>query len=197
MTKILFLDLDGTIREPKSGAKFINDPMDQQLIDGVTEAIAHYHRTGWRIIGITNQGGVAAGHKSLESAIIEQRVTLDLLPELKCIYFCPDYEGNICHQIFKDAQRYWDDEADTFRGTYRKPGEGMLMRAMSEYAPETQNSQHWMIGDRSEDEAAATAAGVNFIWADVWRHRFMKGIGELDLSERDISLETLRKFLAT
>lgn len=40
MTKILFLDLDGTVRRTKSGATFINDPLDQELIPGVEEAIA-------------------------------------------------------------------------------------------------------------------------------------------------------------
>ena len=29
MTKILFLDLDGTVRRTKTGAKFIRDPYDQ------------------------------------------------------------------------------------------------------------------------------------------------------------------------
>lgn len=197
MTKILFLDLDGTVREPKSGAKFINDPYDQKLIAGVKEAIAHYSKSGWQLIGITNQGGVGAGHKSLESAIIEQRYTLDLIPELEAIYFCPDFEGNVCWQISKYFQRQWDDEPDLFRGTYRKPGDGMLIRAIGEYVPEIENSQHWYIGDRQEDELCAAAAGVNFMWADVWRHRFQKGIGELDLSVRDINLDVLRKFLQT
>ncbi|MBD0361546.1 MAG: hypothetical protein ICV55_01975 [Coleofasciculus sp. C3-bin4] len=54
MKKIFFLDLDGTVRESKSGAKFINDPYDQKLIVGVKEAIAHYNATGWQLIGITN-----------------------------------------------------------------------------------------------------------------------------------------------
>lgn len=195
--RILFLDLDGTVREPKSGAKFINDPYDQRLIDGVKNAIAHYHFHGWQLIGITNQGGVGAGHKSLESAIIEQRCTLDLVPELETIYFCPDFEGNICWQVAKNSQQQWNDETDPYRGTYRKPGEGMLVRAMVEYSPETQNSQHWMIGDRQEDELCAVAAGVNFVWADIWRHRFQKGMSEIDLTSRDVSRDTFRKFLAT
>ena len=55
--KILFLDLDGTVRRTKSGATFINDPYDQELIPGVEEAIARYHN--WLIIGITNQDMVS------------------------------------------------------------------------------------------------------------------------------------------
>jgi D-glycero-D-manno-heptose 1,7-bisphosphate phosphatase len=41
--KILFLDLDGTVRKTKSGATFINDPYDQELIVGVEGAIALYN----------------------------------------------------------------------------------------------------------------------------------------------------------
>ena len=40
MSNLLLLDLDGTVREPASGAKFINDSKDQRLIKGVAEAIA-------------------------------------------------------------------------------------------------------------------------------------------------------------
>ncbi|YAF99498.1 MAG: hypothetical protein AB3A66_29745 (plasmid) [Nodularia sp. CChRGM 3473] len=69
MTKILFLDLDGTVRRTKSGKTFINTPLDQEIIPGVTEAISHY--SDHYLIGITNQGGVAAGKKSLEDAIAE------------------------------------------------------------------------------------------------------------------------------
>ena len=39
MTKILFVDCDGTIREPSSGAKFIQNPHDQKIIKGADEAI--------------------------------------------------------------------------------------------------------------------------------------------------------------
>lgn len=29
--KLLILDLDGTVRRPKSGATFINDPLDREV----------------------------------------------------------------------------------------------------------------------------------------------------------------------
>lgn len=59
MSKLLMLDCDGTIRRSKSGATFINDPLDQEIIPEAADAIAHYHNQGWVIVGITNQGGVA------------------------------------------------------------------------------------------------------------------------------------------
>ncbi len=95
-TKLLMLDLDGTVRCPKSRAKFISDPLDQEIIPEAQLVIAHYKSQGWLIVGATNQGGVAAGHKQLEDAITEQYQTLRLCPELTCIYFCPDFQGLHC-----------------------------------------------------------------------------------------------------
>lgn len=89
-TKLLILDMDGTVRRPKSGAKFINDPLDQEIIPEAQRAIASYKAQGYIIVGATNQGGVAAGHKQLEDAIQEQYQTLRLCPEIHHIYFCPD-----------------------------------------------------------------------------------------------------------
>jgi D-glycero-D-manno-heptose 1,7-bisphosphate phosphatase len=56
------VDLDGTIRETASGKTFINEPTDQKAIEGTQEAI-EYLSEKFTIIGVTNQGGVAAGHK--------------------------------------------------------------------------------------------------------------------------------------
>lgn len=38
--KLLMVDLDGTIREPFSGEKFISCPTDQKIIDKADRAIA-------------------------------------------------------------------------------------------------------------------------------------------------------------
>lgn len=56
MSKILFLDLDGTIRKPKSSAKFISNPYDQQPIEGAYQQCDRYFNDGWILIGISNQG---------------------------------------------------------------------------------------------------------------------------------------------
>ena len=34
------------------------------------------------------------------------------------------------------------------------------------------SNEAWMIGDRPEDEQAATAARIGFMWADIWREKF-------------------------
>lgn len=161
--KLLLLDLDGTVRESASGKTFINQPDDQKLIDGATEAIARY--PGWTKIGITNQGGVAAGHKSLGDAIAEQHITLQLLPELDWIYFCPTYDGNACWKVDRynslEIKQFFIEEF----GSFRKPGAGMINLALRQFDVE----QSLYVGDRPEDEQAATAAGVPFMWAHDWR----------------------------
>lgn len=204
MSNLLLLDLDGTVREHVNGGKFISHPKDQRLIKGVTEAIAYFHKKGWRIIGITNQGGVAAGHKSLENAAKEQKITLELVPEMECIYFCPDYEGEFCYRVSEEEIIKY--ERDKFPNphspnpecrlyqSFRKPGSGMLMLALDsiEFYPD----EFWFIGDREEDYEAAKEANIDFMWADVWRSKFLKGLSEIDLTNRQIDKDTLVHFLA-
>ncbi|MBD1932549.1 MULTISPECIES: hypothetical protein [Cyanophyceae] len=43
---LLILDMDGTVRQPLSGNKFIQRPRDQQIIEGVENAIAYFAATG-------------------------------------------------------------------------------------------------------------------------------------------------------
>ena len=93
--KLLILDLDGTIRKPKSSNKFIDKPDDQEPIKGAKEAVRKYSANGWHIYGCTNQAGVAAGYKSLEDCLQEQFNTLKLFPQMEAVFFCPNY-GETC-----------------------------------------------------------------------------------------------------
>ncbi len=49
----------------------------------------------------------------------------------------------------------------------------MILKALIDF--EGDRDETWMIGDRPEDEQAATAAGVNFMWADIWRECWRTG----------------------
>lgn len=53
----------------------------------------------------------------------------------------------------------------------------MIQKASKDFNIDLTRS--WMIGDRSEDEQAAATAGLNFMWADVWRMRFTPGMYEI------------------
>ncbi|NES64855.1 MAG: HAD-IIIA family hydrolase [Okeania sp. SIO2D1] len=163
---ILFLDLDGTIRHPKSGNKFISYPEDQRPIPEAKEAIADYASKGYLIVGITNQGGVAAGHKTQKSCIAEQQYTFKLFPQIHSILFCPDFAGNECWRCCRDEYYDCSSTYPDLIGTYRKPGSGILHHILISNEVDPRNCL--MVGDRPEDEGCANAAGVEFLWAFQW-----------------------------
>ena len=163
MNRILILDMDGTCREPASGQQFIQHPMDQRIIPGADTALARYHAEGWLIFGASNQGGVAAGKKSLEDCGLEQICTLRLLPQIHKIYFCPDYDGRQLGCVYPTSFQML--RATTGYSSFRKPGSGMI-----EYVLATHSVDECLfIGDRPEDEQAADGAGRPFMWAEAWR----------------------------
>ncbi|MBD2100348.1 HAD-IIIA family hydrolase [Leptolyngbya sp. FACHB-261] len=160
---LLMVDLDGTVRKPLSGQIHIQHPKDQGLIEGVNVALSAYN-DDWMIVGITNQGGVEAGYKSMQACIQEQQHTLHLLPMLREIYFCPDFAGKKCfrvtlHNAHNLSKTQWS-------GQYRKPGAGMLQLAMAKHHHSPATSVY--VGDRTEDEQAAHRVGVRFQWASNW-----------------------------
>ena len=183
MTKLLLVDCDGTIREPLSGAKFISHPRDQRIMAGADKAIAHYHKQGWTIVGISNQAGIAAGYKSIEDAIAEQQYTLSLFPEMTAIFFCPDFEGQHCCLVGiveKPRAIHLADWAADLIGTFRKPDPGMINAAlrMTNILLAARH-ESWFVGARAEDEQAAAAAGINYLDAAIWRSRFLPGVHEM------------------
>lgn len=167
----LLLDLDGTVRESVSGVIFINQPTDQRVIDGAAEAAIAWQRQGWAIYGVTNQKGVLAEHKTLESMIAEQRRTIELMPCIDAIFACPD-EGNTCYFITLKEQIAVQRMGlnAVWQGLFRKPNAGMLMAAVNYHAYWfNPDYQAVMVGDRPEDKQAAENAGVRFLSAEDWR----------------------------
>lgn len=64
--KILALDMDGTIIKPKGKGKFAKDADDWVLLyDKVPPKLKEYHEKGYKIVIMTNQGGIEKGHTKL------------------------------------------------------------------------------------------------------------------------------------
>lgn len=194
--RLLALDKDGTLVRPASGSKFVQHPEDQVLLPGVAEVIRRYADEGWAMVICSNQGGVAAGHKTLEEAIAEMRYCLNLLPEINTAYFCPSlappkwlrwlrhlgFYATRCYRVDRDgrplsAAEWFVDEDYILAGGdntfgYRKPGGLMLFWAATEHLilADGWHENVLFVGDRPEDEGAANAAGVRFMWADDWRN---------------------------
>jgi D-glycero-D-manno-heptose 1,7-bisphosphate phosphatase len=179
--KFVVFDKDGTLVAPASGAEFVDHPLDQVLLRGVAKRLRALSRFA-HISIVSNQAGVAAGYKTLSSAIEEMRYCLGLTGITEG-YFCPDFEGLECWRITycQAAKDFLDPEHLTLADfansgediqSFRKPGPGMLQVArlyasLSFGFPAVESCV--FIGDRAEDQAAAAAAGFRFIAADLWR----------------------------
>ncbi|MBW4675910.1 MAG: HAD-IIIA family hydrolase [Desmonostoc geniculatum HA4340-LM1] len=196
--KILFVDIDGTLTETVSGHTFKQHSQDVKVMEGADKAVAHFHRQGWTVIGISNQGGCSAidpetgkPRKSIEDAIAEMQFTMKLLPEIISIYFCPDFEGCECWRVLQLSASEIGKEKPQFIGTYRKPSPGMILHNLESIEVE----ECWMVGDRPEDEQCAVnaGAGINFCPANVWRDRFRSGMFEHQVTPDSGLLPNLEK----
>ena len=149
--------------EPASGGQVIQHPLDQKIMHGADVAIALADAQGWLILGITNQGGVAAGKKSLEECVQEQYYTLELIPKLHKILFCPDYEGKQLGVVYRGFHNVITPSGYS---SFRKPEPGMIEYAL---AATHDIDECLYVGDRPEDKQAIASAGIKFLWADAWR----------------------------
>ncbi|MEH2138609.1 polynucleotide kinase [Nostoc sp.] len=181
--KILFVDIDGTLTETIGGHAFKQSPTDVKIIEGADKAIAHFADLDWLIVGVSNQGGCAAinpktgkPRKTIEDTIAEMQFTLELLPQLSAIYFCPDFEGDNCWRVSSlDAYEISDRETQLI-GEFRKPDAGMLKLAKLFVEDGSSDViEMAMVGDRPEDLECASAMGCNFLWAEQWRKQFGGG----------------------
>jgi len=162
----LCLDLDGTVRRSKSGG-FISGPDDVELFPGVEAMIWRYRDDGFLIFGITNQGGVAHGHKTELTNDAEIDATVRA------------FKRNPFHMIkscYHDARG--TVEPYCHRSLLRKPGYGML--ALCEVEAFAQGfiidwDMSIFVGDRPEDEECARSAGVEFRWAQEFFGREPRG----------------------
>ena len=156
---VLCLDLDGTVRYNKNDPNgFINKPEDIALYDGVEAKLWEYRDKGYLILGISNQGGVAFGHKTPEVVDAEVDAMLDIFERdpfdiVKC---CLHHENG--------TKFPWNR-----RSLLRKPNIGMLVLMEMEafksgYLIDWDNSL--FVGDRPEDEQCAKNAGIPFQWAN-------------------------------
>ena len=172
---LIIFDKDQTLVHTLSGEQFIQHPKDQRILAGAAEAVANFHERGFKVAIASNQGGVEAGKKSLESAIEEMRFCLNLFPEIKIGLIAPNYSGKTAIKIPKKLPGLeYSEEISGDYGSFRKPGPGMLNWIMEFYGATP--SKTWFVGDREEDTAAAEAAGVEFMAADIVRDRYAKGV---------------------
>lgn len=161
-TPVLYLDLDGTVREGKDDAlgKFVNGPEDVRVFPAAVEMMRRWKASGGRIIGVSNQGGVALGIVSVRDvalALVEtQRQTGGLFDKIAFCMHHPSAE-------LPEMARCW----------CRKPAPGLLIESALDLAGRTGEIyppyMALMIGDRTEDRLCAERASIDFQDAKEWR----------------------------
>lgn len=154
---VLYTDIDGTIRWGKDElGRFVNTAADVRVFDNVPELLLGYKEMGWRIIGVSNQGGIALGHMTMDDCFAAMGET-----QRQCkmafdkIVFC--------------AHSPYDDPPCPCR----KPGIAMIMDSrkwlFQNYGEAYPMPMGLFVGDRPEDETCAANAGLPFLWAEEWR----------------------------
>jgi D-glycero-D-manno-heptose 1,7-bisphosphate phosphatase len=158
---LLVCDLDGTVRWGKDElGRFVNTPDDVIIFPEALELLRRWKQDGGRIIGVSNQGGIALGHVSMRTCTETMQRTWQLCDGLfDKIAWCSH------HPAATDPEwaRCW----------CRKPSPGLLIEAALELAAKHDEiyppHMGLMVGDRDEDEQCARTAGFDFVWAKDWR----------------------------
>lgn len=168
MTRLLLIDKDQTlIRSRLGGENYVQKPWDQVPIPGIAEKLTEYSELDYKIVVISNQGGIEKGFKSLESTMLEMEYCLELFPQIHECFFCPDFKGYECYRVWRedfinyDSSNY-DVQMLDLDMLFRKPKPGMLKLAMHIHI----SDEYLFVGDRDCDFGAAQAANIPFMWRD-------------------------------
>ena len=147
----LFLDRDGVLIED---CHHLSNPNQVTLLPGARELLRHANATGWPVVLITNQSGIARGLFDWDAYELVTDRLLELLgPDapLAAIY----------------ANGHGPDAPAT---SWRKPSPAMLLAAGEELNLDL--SASLLIGDRLSDLQAGAAAGL------AWLGHVLSGHGQ-------------------
>ncbi len=148
--RLLFLDRDGTLNR-SLGRRPPNRPEEIELLPGVAAVLHRTAASGWCIVIVTNQGGVAFGYQTQAQAHATHRALLDALPvTVDASYLCPHHpEGTVTRYAIACPNR--------------KPAPGAILDALDRF--QAQPQECLFVGDQDSDRLAAEAAEVPFRWA--------------------------------
>lgn len=161
-TPLLVLDIDGTVRHGKDElGRFVNGPEDVVVFPEAVAQMKAWKQRGGRIIGVSNQGGIALGivtEDQVAEAMMEtQKQADDLFDKLLWCHHHPNAEG--------EMGRCW----------CRKPSPGLLIEGALDLAWDHNEIyppyMGLFVGDMGSDKQCSQIAGFDFMWAADWRKR--------------------------
>lgn len=168
----VFLDRDNTLIHNDGD---LGDPEQVKLIQGIAPAIASLCGLGYKVVVVTNQGGVARGkYTEADVDAVHDRIE-QLVDErangarIDAFYFCPFHpQGKIA--------KYKKDHPT------RKPKPGMLLQAAEDL--ELDLSQSWMVGDSLRDTDAGAAAGCRTVLLQAdWTNTSLADLRKIESSK--------------
>jgi D-glycero-D-manno-heptose 1,7-bisphosphate phosphatase len=149
MERAVFLDRDGTIIEDPG---YLDSCDKVKFLPGVSEAIARLNESGFKVIVITNQSGVARGYFTEETlkeinehicrSLAEQGASIDM------VYYCPHHIEGIIERYKKECH-------------CRKPNPGMIEEATRNFGIDLGKS--FVIGDKILDVETGRRTGCRTI----------------------------------
>ncbi len=138
----VFLDRDGTINVE---IQYLHEPEKFEFLPSVIRALKNLQDSGFKLIVITNQAGIAKNlykrgdmirtHDRMENLLEKENIYVD------GIYYCPHKSEDGCE--------------------CRKPSPGMIKQAILENNIDP--SKSWMIGDKISDIKSGNLAHVRTI----------------------------------
>ena len=158
---VLYLDIDGTVRHGKDElGRFVNSAADVVVFPEAVEMMRRWKTGGGRIIGVSNQGGIALGHVTMRDVAVAMMET-------------HRQTGNLFDKIAWCSHHPEASHPEYARCWCRKPSPGLLIEAALDVAHRHGEVyppyMALMVGDRPEDRECARLAGLDFQPADQWR----------------------------
>jgi len=136
---VLFLDRDGVVNADRH---YLSDPQQVEILPGVVEAMIKARKSGYWLVGVSNQSGLGRGRFTLDDF---QAVMTELDRQLQrhgvsfdAFFYCPHAPSDDC--------------------SCRKPLPGMLQET-SEHLTWT-SAGSWVIGDKKSDVSLGRDAGL-------------------------------------
>jgi D-glycero-D-manno-heptose 1,7-bisphosphate phosphatase len=149
MERAIFLDRDGTIIEDPG---YLDSCDKVRFLPKVSEAIKRLNESGFKVIVITNQSGVARGYFTEETLKEINRYICQLLAEqgasIDRVYYCPHHIEGIIEAYRKECY-------------CRKPNPGMVEKATRDFDIDLRKS--FVIGDKSIDVETGYRTGCRTI----------------------------------
>jgi D-glycero-D-manno-heptose 1,7-bisphosphate phosphatase len=161
---VLYLDLDGTVRHGYDELqRFVNSPADVVIFPEAATMMRRWKQAGGRIIAVSNQGGIALGHLTVDACAEAMQQTHVLTG---CLFDKVSWCSHHPDATHPEMARCW----------CRKPSPGLIVKSALDLAARYPGEIYppymgLMVGDRLEDQECARLAGLDFQWADDWRAR--------------------------